>query len=115
MTVHCIYEVIVRNELTGDTAGVALSATCGQEAQVEALHYLFHNRRWNRAVALPATVANENSPDRLHGRGCLLQLPTDAEQAPSGRSGELITQLDASAEALGTGLAARPSAGSLPI
>jgi hypothetical protein len=67
LTVQCIYEVIVRNELTGDTAAVALSAACGQEAQVEALHYLFHSRGWNKAVALPPTVASAepaNAADR---------------------------------------------------
>ena len=48
-----LYDVTVRNELTGDVATLSVSSQCPQDAQVEALVQAFRCRGWRSATALP--------------------------------------------------------------
>src|SRR5438105_1969365 len=46
------YDVVVRNELTGEVTTVGIRSWDAQEAQSEALIYLFRSRGWRKALAL---------------------------------------------------------------
>lgn len=48
-----LYDVSVRNELSGEVTTVSVLADCVAGAQVEALVALFKTRGWRRAVATP--------------------------------------------------------------
>lgn len=52
-----MYEVDVRNELTGEVEKVRLSCACSQDAQVNALLQLFKHQGWRKAVAAPPELA----------------------------------------------------------
>lgn len=52
-----LYEVVVRNELTGEVETVSIQCTGGCDAQVQALHRMFHARGWRKASALPPSIA----------------------------------------------------------
>src|SRR5947209_8981601 len=48
-----LYDISVRNELSGETATVSVLADCQAGAQVEALVALFKIRGWRKAIASP--------------------------------------------------------------
>lgn len=55
------YDVLVRNDETGESVILAVESTCGREAQTEALIRLFRERGWRKASApCPALSADEN-------------------------------------------------------
>lgn len=43
--------VIVRNELTGETASVEVGCAYGPDAQIEALIHCFRAKGWRKALA----------------------------------------------------------------
>jgi hypothetical protein len=51
------YDIQVRNETTGEVRVVAVESDFDVDAQVAALHRLFHEEGWRRATALkPETI-----------------------------------------------------------
>lgn len=53
------FTVLVRNELTGESCTVEVQSDYFVDAQVEALHTVFHARGWRKVVAaLPVLVAD---------------------------------------------------------
>ncbi|HZS94042.1 MAG TPA: hypothetical protein VFA78_04535 [Chloroflexota bacterium] len=53
------FTVLVRNELTGESCTVEVRSDYFVDAQVEALHTVFHTRGWRKVVAaLPDIVAD---------------------------------------------------------
>lgn len=48
------YDIVVRNELTGEVATVTVKSSWPQDAQVEALVQLFRALGWRKATAFPA-------------------------------------------------------------
>ena len=50
------YEVIIRNELTGEELTVTRLSYCAQDAQIEALVQAFKNQGWRKAVAFPVEL-----------------------------------------------------------
>lgn len=57
-----LYDVTVRNELTGEVATISLQSSWPQEAQVAALVQLFKLQGWRKAVALPPQRSPAQSP-----------------------------------------------------
>lgn len=53
-----LFDVVVRNEHTGEMVTLSIESSVGAEAQVQALTELFHTRGWNKATAL-SPVARE--------------------------------------------------------
>jgi hypothetical protein len=53
-----LYDVVVRNEHTGEMVTLSVESSIGADAQVQALHELFHARGWSKATAL-SPVARE--------------------------------------------------------
>ena len=47
-----IFDVTVRNELTGEVATLSIETSIAAEAQVDALVQLFDTRGWRKATAL---------------------------------------------------------------
>lgn len=54
-----MYEVAVRNELTGEMETVLITTGVPCDAQVQALLHLFKTRGWRKAVALQPRRAEE--------------------------------------------------------
>ena len=50
------YEVIIRNELTGEELTVSKLSYCAQDAQIEALVQAFKHHGWRKAVAFPVDL-----------------------------------------------------------
>jgi hypothetical protein len=48
-----VYEIVVRNELTGELVTLAISGSVAAEAQTTALLQLFRTRGWRKASAFP--------------------------------------------------------------
>ena len=46
------FDVTVRNELTGEVVTVGIRSGDAQEAQAEALLYMFRSQGWRKAIAL---------------------------------------------------------------
>lgn len=53
-----LFDVVVRNELTGEVVSVRVPCNAPQDAQIEALLGVFKNRGWRKALALPAEPVN---------------------------------------------------------
>jgi hypothetical protein len=51
--IHLLYDVSVRNELSGEVTTIGVLADCAAGAQVEALVALFKTRGWRKAIASP--------------------------------------------------------------
>lgn len=56
------YKVVVRNEITGEVEMVPVACSCFQDAQIEALVFLFRNQGWRKAVALQSTSDEAGVP-----------------------------------------------------
>jgi hypothetical protein len=54
--VQQLYDVVVRNENTGETVTVCVESPCHGDAQTRALVQLFKNDGWRKAVAFPAVL-----------------------------------------------------------
>jgi hypothetical protein len=48
-----LYDITVRNELSGELETLSLTAACAQDAPVEALVQVFRLRGWRKARAFP--------------------------------------------------------------
>jgi transposase InsO family protein len=53
-----VYDIVVRNDLTGEIVTVAMSGSVPAEAQTHALIQLFHTHGWRKASALPPEVVS---------------------------------------------------------
>jgi hypothetical protein len=53
-----LYDVSVRNELSGEVTTVSVLADCAAGAQVAALVALFKTRGWRKAVAIPPAAGS---------------------------------------------------------
>ena len=54
-----VYDVLVRNELTGELTTVVVTAIGAVNAQVEALHHVFHSAGWHKAVAMQPALTSQ--------------------------------------------------------
>lgn len=56
-----IYQVTVRNQITGEIAMIEWESDCRERAQVDVLRLLFRSRGWRKAVAMvPEVVVLES-------------------------------------------------------
>jgi hypothetical protein len=53
----CSYDIQVRNETTGEVRVVVVECDFDVDAQVAALHRLFHEEGWRRATAMKPQTA----------------------------------------------------------
>jgi hypothetical protein len=63
-----VYDVVVRNELTGETVTVEMLGSVPAEAQTQALLQLFRTHGWRKASALPPDAACASGEPKLEAR-----------------------------------------------